>query len=109
MGDKFPIGEFKGDRKMKKIKVFDDDKRIISTPDLSADGYGYIAMVDVDLNVYGKLVISATSRSTGATGYWAEPLDCVVSQLDNDTLEYLLTSLQREAEQRRDGNADVHM
>lgn len=93
---------------MKKIKVFDDDKLIISTPDLSDNDGSRVAQVDIVLNVYGKLVVSATNRN-GDTGYWAESLDCIANKLDNDTLEYLLTSLQLEAEQRRDGNADIHM
>ncbi len=93
---------------MEKIKVFEDNRHIISTPFLSGDDYSSIAQVDVYLNVYGKITLSATNHD-GATGYWSESLDCIVSQLDNDTIEYLLTSLQSEAEQRRDGNADVHM
>lgn len=91
-----------------KNKVFDDYKHIISTPDLAGDDYSSIAQVNVYLNVYGKIAVSATNHD-GATGYWAESLDCIISQLDNDTLEYLFTSLQREIEQRRSGNADIHM
>ena len=93
---------------MNRSKVFDDDKLIISTPDLSGDSYGSIAQVDIYFNVYGKVTVSATNRN-GVTGYWAECLNCVVSRLDDDTLEYLLTSLQLEAQQRRGGNAEVHM
>ena len=82
-----------------KNKIFNDDKHIISTPDLAGDDYSSIAQVNVYLNVYGKIAVSATNHD-GATGYWAESLDGIVSQLDDDTLEYLLTSLHREIEQR---------
>lgn len=91
-----------------KNKIFNDDKYIISTPDLAGDDYSSIAQVNVYLNVYGNVAVSATNHN-GATGYWAESLDSIVSQLDDDSLEYLLTSLQRETEQRRDNHADIHM
>lgn len=84
---------------MKKVKVFDDDKLIISTPDLSDNDGSRVAQVDITLNIYGKLVVSATNRN-GDNGYWAESLDCVVDKLDNDTLGYLLSTLQLAAEQR---------
>lgn len=77
-----------------KITVFEDNRYIISTPNLSGDNYSSIAQVDVYLNIYGMITVSATNHD-GATGYWSESLDSIVSQLDNDTIEYLLTSLQK--------------
>ena len=69
---------------------------VIGTPNISNENCCTIAEVEVFLNIYGNIVISAENHD-GEKGYWSESLDYICSELDNDTLEYLLNSLQKEA------------
>lgn len=85
---------------MKKQKIFKDEMPIISTSNISNEIYCTIAYVEVFLNAYGNIVVSAENHDSGK-GYWSESLDYICSELDNEALEYLLKALQKEADKRK--------
>lgn len=84
---------------MKKPIIFDDNKSIINTGNLSGDNFCSIAEVEIFLNKYGNIVVSACNHD-GATGYWASSPESIASQMCNEALEYLLKVLQDEYEKR---------
>lgn len=92
---------------MRKDKIFENDKYIISTPDLEDEDNYIIGRIDVFLNTCGKLVTSVT-RKHGGTGYYAETINSVCMKMDDDVLSYLLKSLQCE-KQRRINNSKTYL
>lgn len=86
--------------KVKRMPYFDEDRTIIYTSMLSNAQYCNIAEVEVFLNKYGNIVVSATNHD-GATGYYAETLENICKDLPNDVLTYLLNRFQEELDNRK--------
>lgn len=84
---------------MKKIKIFEYDNRIFSTPDVFDKDGSRVGSANIFINIYGDVVAEISNRHLG-TGYYSKSIASVCAELDNDTLEYVLAQLQRERERR---------
>lgn len=84
---------------MKRNRIFKNDKIIFDTPDVFDEDGSRVGSANIYINIYGNVVAEISNRHLG-TGYYSESMTSVCAALDNDTLDYLLTELQREREQR---------
>lgn len=82
---------------MKKNKIFETPRTIIQTPMLSNKDYSSIANVEVYLNEYGALVISATNHD-GGTGYYSLSLEDLFKDIDKEALILIKKKLDNELE-----------
>ncbi len=85
--------------KKNRIRIFDDDKNIFSTPDVFDEDGSRVGCARTFINIYGDMVTEIENRHLGI-GYYSKSMDCVCADLNDDTLNYLLTKLQREHERR---------
>lgn len=101
--DKFIWNYRKGkDMKKNRNRIFEYDKIIFSTPDVFDKDGSRVGKANIYINIYGDVVAEVSNRHTG-TGYYSESIASFCSALDNETLDYLLTELQRERKQRERG------
>lgn len=88
---------------MKKAKILEENQYLITTPMLSSpDCWSSIAYVEVYLNEYGKVVVSATNDYYGETGYYAISLEDLFKNVNKEALMLIANSLNNEIENRKE-------
>lgn len=85
---------------MKKVKIFEENQYLITTPMLSSDCGSSIACVEVYINEYGKVVVSATNDYYRETGYFAFPLEIFFDNVSEEALTLIANSLNNEIKKR---------
>lgn len=87
---------------MKKVKIFEENQYLITTPMLSSDYGSSIACVEVYLNEYGKVVVSATNDYYLETGYFAISLEDLFKDVNKEALMLIAESLNNEIKNREE-------